>query len=282
LIIFNHKVKDLEPGQRLFLVPFGDVHYNAPDCDKERFHRLIKWATDQKKHGNKVRFVGMGDYNDPLSTSERDVIIGSKGGKGLHDTTKMLLDKIAKQVSDEFAQVMMPVQDDVIGLVEGHHYMEFMTDEFYTRCWTNTEYLCETMGWNYLGDVGLGRLELTHGLYLDLLVYHGKGNGGLSTRMKAAKDFPGAHIVLMGHDHQKVIGTDQGIILNGESPDGLASMKRYYVGTGSFLKGYHAGRKRGSYVEKALMPPNELGVAMIEIEVEKRNGKWRVDYHASI
>jgi hypothetical protein len=30
------------------------------------------------------------------------------------------------------------------------------------------------------------------------------------------------------------------------------------------------------------MPPNELGVAMVEIEIEKRGGKWRCDYHASI
>jgi hypothetical protein len=86
----------------------------------------------------------------------------------------------------------------------------------------------------------------------------------------------------MGHDHQKVIGTDQGIILDSDSDDGISYVKRYYVGTGSFLKGYHAGRKRGSYVEKALMLPNELGVAMVEIEVEKRVGKWRLDYHASI
>jgi hypothetical protein len=282
LIVFNHKVKQLEPGQKLYLAPFGDVHYNAPDCDKPRFHRFVEWCVGEKKKGNQVRLIGMGDYNDPLSTSERESVIGSKGGKGLHDTTKILLDKLGKDLSDDFAKVMMPVQEDVMGIVEGHHYMEFLTDEYYTRGWTNTEYLCEMMGWPFLGDVGLGRIELPHGLYLDLLAYHGKGNGGLSTRMKAAKFFPGAHIVLMGHDHQKVIGTDQGIVIDADSPDGLASVKRYYVGTGSFLKGYHAGRKRGSYVEKALMPPNELGVAMIEIEIEKRGGKWRVDYHASI
>lgn len=282
MIIFNHKIKDLQPGQKLTLVPFGDVHYNAPDCDKTRFHRLIDWCVEEKKQGNLVRLIGMGDYNDALSTSEREVLVGAKGGKGIHDTSKIMLDDVAKRISDKFALALMPVREDVIGITEGHHFMEFMTDEFYPRGWSNTEYLCELMGWHYLGDVGLGRLEFSHGLYLDLLAYHGKGSGGLQTRVKAGKFFPGAHIILMGHDHQKVVGTDQGIIIDQDSPDGLASIKRYYVGTGSFLKGYHAGRKRGSYVEKALMPPNELGVSMIEIEIEKRGGKWRLDYHASI
>ena len=281
MIVFNHKVK-LPDDKKLLLVPFGDIHYNVRDCDKARFHRLIEWVMQREAKGDMVRLVGLGDYTDPMSTSERSALMGMKGGEGLHDTTMELLDNIAAEMAYKIGSVLMPIAKNIIGLVEGHHYMKFMTNEVGVLGETGTQFLCKFLGTQYLGTVALGRIGLPHNLELDLAVFHGKGSPGLATRKKLGAIFPQAEVVLTGHSHDKIVGCDQGIVLDPTSPDGIRAVKRYYVGTGSFLRGYIPGRTHGSYVEQGLMQPSELGVAVVEVGMEKRGSHWRKDFHTSI
>jgi hypothetical protein len=226
--------------------------------------------------------IGLGDYTDPLSTSERAAFAAMKGGEGTHDTTAEWLDSAAAELAYKFGAVLMPVRHTIIGLVEGHHFWRFTTEVAGERGTTSTQFLCRWLGTQYLGDVALGRINLPHDLGLNLAVFHGKGSPGLTTRKKVGAAFPEAEVVLTGHSHDKIVGCDQGIVLDPTAPDGIAAVKRYYVGTGSFLRGYMPGRVTGSYVEKGMMQPNELGVAIVEVQVEKRGGRWRKDFHVSI
>ena len=281
MIVFKNKVK-LNEGKKLLLVPFGDVHYNVKDCDKDRFHRLIEWTMQREAQGDSVRLIGMGDYTDPLSTSERSALSGVKGGEGWHDTTVELFDNICAEMAWKIGTILLPIKHNIIGLVEGHHYMRFMSNEVGVKGETGTQFLCGLLGTSYLGDVALGRIELPHQQHLEVVAYHGKGSPGLGTRKKLGAAFPRAEVVLSGHSHDKIVGCDQGIIYSVDSTDGIEAVKRYYVGTGSFLRGYIPGRTSGTYVEKGLLQPSELGVAVVEVGVEKRHGKWRKDFHVSI
>jgi predicted phosphodiesterase len=281
MIVFQNKVK-LSEGKRLLLVPIGDIHYNVKDCDKPRFHRLIAWLLEREEAGDVVRIVGLGDYTDPLSTSERAAFASMKGGEGAHDTTLELFDGVAAEMAYKIGSVLWPVRHMIVGLVEGHHYMRFATNEVGVKGETNTQFLCTWLGTQYLGDIALGRIELPHQLGLDLAVFHGKGSPGLNARKKVGANFPQAEVVLTGHSHDKIVGCDQGLVLDPTSADGVRAVKRYYVGTGSFMRGYVPGRASGSYIEKAALQPSELGVAVVEVKIEKRGGKWRKDFHVSI
>ncbi len=273
--------------QKLFIVPIGDIHYNSKDCDRERFLNLVQWAVKKKKRGHLVKFIGMGDYNDTLSSSERQVITAAKGGQGLHDSTYDELDKMAKSISDTFLKAVEPVKKDFLGLAEGHHFMQFQTRKSGYLGRTNTEYLCDKLGCDYYGTTGKIAIEFPpSNKKLRLLIHHGFGSGTtlggrITKRQKVGNSFPDVNVVLLGHDHCKIVGLDQGIIDDPSSRDGLDTIKRYYIGTGSFLKGYMAGNAQGSYIEQTLMPPAELGVVIIEVGLEKKDKRYRLDFHAS-
>ena len=71
------------------------------------------------------------------------------------------------------------------------------------------------------------------------------------------------------------------LILNSDSKDGVSYHKQYYIGAGSFQRGYRMGTPFGGYVEDLALAPHLLGVNMAELKVEERNGKLRLDYHVS-
>ncbi len=283
---YNVKLK-VNSEQKLFIVPVGDIHYNSKDCDRERFLNLVQWAMGKKKRGHLVKFIGLGDYNDALSTSERNVLVSAKGGQGFHDSTYDELDKMAKSISDVFLKALEPIKHDFLGLVEGHHFMKFTTIDSGFAGKTTTEYLCSKLGCAYFGTTAKIAIEFPPSKEkLRLLVHHGFGSGttlggSINKRQKVGTSFPDVNIILMGHEHRKLVGLDQGIIDDPTSKDGLDTIKRYYIGTGSFLKGYVPGNAQGSYIEKTLMPPAELGVVIIEVGLEKKGKRYRLDFHAS-
>ena len=291
MIIFEHKVW-LPQGKTCYIVPIGDVHYNVIDADKARFHRLINWIYRKVEAGDLVKIIGMGDMCDTFSTSERDAIRGAKGGKGLHDTTLETFDKLAFEIADEFIEAILPIKNCFVGLLEGHHYMMFShysSGKFTGQ--STTQYIASRLGCQYFGRVAKGDMIFAPSnlikLKLGIVAHHGWGAGRtkgarLNKREQFGQQHPDANLVFMGHDHEKMIGVSQRLITDPASPDGLSMSKQYLIGTGSFLKGYQTDRVIGSYIEEAGLPPSELGVAMVKVETEKRDGRWRLDFHASI
>lgn len=59
------------------------------------------------------------------------------------------------------------------------------------------------------------------------------------------------------------------------------SIKRYVVGAGSFQRAYLEGSEAG-FAERMGLVPADLGVTIIDIKIEQRHGRWRVDYHCSV
>ena len=122
---------------------------------------------------------------------------------------------------------------------------------------------------------------------LGFVAHHGFGGGRMlgsrvMNRVRFADNFPLAHLVFMGHDHTKLAIPGQGLVVDDTSEDGVGVVKRYYIGTGSFLKGYASGRKRGSYIEEKGLPPAQLGVSIVSVQLEMDGKQPRLDYHVSI
>lgn len=279
--VHNFEIEFEELNEPIYLFPFGDIHRSAPLCDVERWIEFNEWAATKKN----AYFLGMGDYEDFLSTSERTAIKNS----GLHDSTLITLDDLAEDHIQRFYNETYYMKDKIIGYIEGNHYYQFDAG------FTSTQRLAHLMGTKYLGVSSFIRLsfkkkewERSRGC-IDIWAHHGKGNGRKAgTSLNKVEDMilsANADIYLMGHDHKKSCAYVSSLELT-SSKGGvkLKQKKRLLARTGSFLKGYV--EDKASYVADMALNPTDLGVVKIEL-TPKRNRKegdesFYIDIHTSI
>lgn len=271
-----------------YLLPFGDVHVGNPNCHTELWQDWCDWAEKKKR----AMFIGMGDYQEWFSDSERNGMNSVR----LHQSSKKTLDDFAKDSVQKLYKQIKFMKNKLIGLMEGnHHYL-------FENGMTSTQYLCQLLGCKYLGATALTRITFSYSksvknpwtASVDVFSHHGKGasrlvGGSLNTVQQMA-ECSEANIYLMGHDHKKSIGMSSKLGLTGGSGGvRLREKKILYGRTGSFLKGYEP--EVGSYVSKALLNPSDLGTIKIEL-TPKQKRKFRdgvnthsqliIDIHGSI
>lgn len=271
----THRVElEVETGKPFKLIPFGDVHRDSDLHADEHWKEFLDYAKAQK---NAV-FVGMGDYSDGVSTSERIVLSDA----GLHDTTRRTMEGVYKGVAKTLVNELSFMKGRLLGLLGGNHYMRFENGD------TTDHILAAALGTKFLGVCSFIRLSLSfrgrgggggRKKSLDIFAHHGKGGGSLpgSTfntieKMAASAD---ADIYLMGHDHKKgCIPSTPRLVLNGGHNKGelIVRERTPWLGrTGSFLKAYENGRV--SYNVDAARSPCSLGWIEFEITpVRTRDG----------
>lgn len=274
----------LKEGQLLWIAPFNDVHWNTEECDKERFRRYITWGVKELEKGNRIYGIGLGDYNDSLSPSERAALIAAKGGYGMHETTLKVFDEYIQAQADTFYDVIKPWKGHIGGLLDGHHYMCFSAlAKGDLKSQSNTEYLADKLATVYVGRLGFFRLNLGHGLSFRILASHGYGGartpGARVIKRVRMNEVFQADLYLMAHDNTKMAISDNVLEeVNGK----YVARKRTYCGTGSFQRAYPDNEAHGGYVEEIMLPPSDLGATITYIRVEKRSNRWRLDWHTSV
>lgn len=277
---------NLKPGTSLIISPFNDIHYNTDECDKERFHRYIAWGTKRMAKGDKILGIGLGDYNDTLSPSERASMVSAKGGYGMHETTLKEFDKLYERQTLGFSEVMQPWKGSIAMLLEGHHYSCY--SGYYhnkpMKSKTTTEHLCQLLGATYGGQLGIIEAHFGHGLRLVIVATHGYGGARtpgarVIKRVRMNEVYEG-DLYLMAHDNTKMAISDN--VLSHTPGGKFVSRKRTYCGVGSFQKAYPDNEPSGGYVEAIMLPPSDLGAVITEVKVEERGGKWRLDWHTSV
>lgn len=266
-------------NQKFILIPIGDIHFDTEECDRERLADLIKWIDDQEKAGSVVRLLGLGDYLDFLSPSNRSRLAAAE----LYETSRGKIEQKMWADVKEFSAFMSPLRGRFLGLLTGHHVyrwgVEKESKEWVGR--TSDEWIARQLRADFWGDgVALIRLLLPHNQHLDMLAYHGSGGaqtpgGRVQKRMRFSEIAPTAHLVITGHDNAKLALARSGLDYE------KGSIKRYVIGSGSFQRAYLSGSEAG-YAERGGMVPCDLGVVPITINVVERRGRYRVDYHASV
>lgn len=265
------EIKFQHYNEPIHLCPFGDVHRSSPLCHVE------KW----KRHLNELKalpnsyFLGMGDYDDLMSTSERHVFLNPN----IHDSTMTTHEKFYRETTERFAKEIEFMNGRIIGFIEGNHYVQFPDGT------TSTQYLCQLTGARYLGVSAFIMLILenpngfTH--RLDIWAHHGKGSGTLGGSINSlAKmiDSADADIYLMGHDHKKFIATKSRLRLKEVKRDNVPDLDERQIimaRTGSYLKAYE--NNMASYVADAAMSPADLGSIRIEMRPRCYDSKRRID-----
>jgi hypothetical protein len=261
--IHNVKIKVKEIGKPFYLIPFGDVHRYASQCDVERWIEFVDWA---KKKEN-CYFLGMGDYDDLASFTERRIL----NSDDLHESTTETLEDLYNNRIRRFYHEISFMKGKVIGLIEGNHYAVYQTGM------TTTQELCRLLECKYLGISSFIRLSFEYGnkgASIDIWAHHGKGAaklvGGSINQVEQMSLLAEADIYLAGHDHKKTVALRTKLKLAGNRNLKLSHRKIVIARTGAFLKGYVPDSS--SYVARALLNPTDIGVIQI-IMTPKRKVK---------
>ena len=279
----KHITRKVMPNETVTLMPIGDAQVGVEAADLKRLKAHMEWGF----HTKHAMFLGMGDYVDMASPSNRRTLKGA----GLYDTvTEALNNKACNDIYD-FLGVSMFTKGSWLGLLQGHHYMENVEDNK-----TSDMCLAEALDAPFLGDSALVRIIFdkhkgVDGLPVkaDIWCHHGRGGGAsvaapIGYLEKIARGFE-ADIYLMGHQHKKVAAPIDQIYFarNGR----MLHHTKLLACTGSFLKGYLAdslseGRAGGTYVEKGMMTPVSLGGIVIELGIAKEEYGDRLDINVSL
>lgn len=256
--------------RELLIMPVGDIQFSGDDAETAMgmLKRHIAWGVE---HG--AWFIGMGDYVDTFSPSNRERL----GGARLYDTAVKALDRDAeKRVRELYAKALKPSRGRWLGLLEGHHYHEFRNQT------TSDQLLADLLQAPFLGTQAYVRLVFRRGSAgtsagsVMLWCHHGAGSsstaGGALNRLERVTKGYRADVYMMGHQHSKD-GKPLDILEASFPPNGrpyLVHRTRLLVVTGSFLKGIVAGRRdglvpRGGYVEKGMMNPVSLGGVLVRV-----------------
>lgn len=252
--VFRYEIPFKNYHQAIKLVPFGDVHRWAPLHADKIWQKFI----DRYKDDPYAYFIGMGDYLDELSTSERRAFINCD----YHDSTIHNAMAFYRERSTNLAKELSFMKGRLIGLCEGNHYVQLDSGD------TTTNVMCTALETTYLGVKSFIELILKdakghHAHRVVVCIHHGESGGRRSsTSVSKLENMAYTHnadIILQGHDHRKnhVEVTEIGITHAQHGKPNVLQRVKYCARTGGFLKGYVDNYK--SYIADANMPPNSLG-----------------------
>ena len=276
------------PMNEVRILPIGDIQYGAQGCDLDRLKAHVDWGMQNDCH-----FIGMGDYLDVASPSNRRML----SQVTLYDSVREMMDNKMEDELKELLRILGPTKGRWLGLVTGHHLWPFGDGT------TTDTRLAQALDTKYMGDgaaVSILRFQYAgkkgkkNSALAKIWYHHGVGSGQtagapLNRLEHVAKTFY-ADIYLMAHHHRKV-STKMPFIDYELGPRGaiqLINRNRILACTGGFLKGYEAGTTNplghpaAGYVEKAMLTPTALGGVMLSIRPRMRTGRILVDVDISL
>ena len=269
-----------------FLGDFQWAGKKSQSTALDRLKHTIEDALEAEKHGREVRFIGMGDYIDFASPSNRARLKSSN----LYDTATDIIDDKALELTDEVGDILAPTEGKWLGLVEGHHFHELKDGT------TTDMRLCERLKATFLGTTGLVRLGFkTPGHYkarisVVIWVHHGTGNGQTGyyplTRLeKKSAEWEQVDVFAMGHTTKMVTEFQNKVYPRWSPALDLSHRKVILMGTGGYSKAYVLGAMqgripRGGYAEQRMLNAAIIGSPVLHVRPRIYEGHVSVDLTA--
>jgi hypothetical protein len=253
-------------GEDFFIPVFSDVHRYAYNCNVPGWLAFLDYCKKLQKINKNVYYLGLGDYDDLGSNSERMKLSHSE----LHDTTYDSLDEYMDKRTSDFSRELDFMKGRIIGLIEGNHHYKFSAGD------TSTMRMCQYLKTKYLGGISIIRLVFKYKgadggkhLALDIYAHHtagSKGSGGRKAgaslnKLEDMADVWDVDICLAGHDHRMNSGFPVRLFLDKHM--NVKQRDILLVRTGSFQKGWIPGKQ--GYVPTFNGKPNFLGCPILKL-----------------
>jgi hypothetical protein len=231
-------------GDRVQIMPIGDIHYGARTCDEDMLLNTIAECVRRK-----IYVVGMGDM---LEIS----IVGSVGGPfGQLYTPEKQMEKMI--------EILQPLADAglLLGIHDGNHENRIskMTSI------NVTGFMCKMLGVPYLGHSAFHLWKVGKQSYTAHSTHGSSGARLPYSKVKAALDvfrYVEAEMVLYGHLHGLDHLTQMYYRVN-KTRKMAEECARHAILTGSFLN------YKDSYAERMNLPPVQTGTAIISLWGDK-------------
>ena len=266
----------------------GDFQWAGKKANSTALGKLqecIEDALAAESHGHEVRFIGMGDYIDFASPSNRARLKSAN----LYDTATDVIDEKAMELTHEIYELaLQKTRGKWLGLVEGHHFHEMKDGT------TTDMRLCEMLDAEFLGTTGLLKVafQLKGGnrIPVVLWVHHGTGSGQTGyyplTRLeKKSAEWEQVDVFAMGHTTKLVTEFQNKVYPRWSPALDLAHRKVILIGTGGYSKCYVEGAMqgripRGGYAEQRMLNAAIIGSPVLHIRPRVRGGYISVDLTA--
>lgn len=270
MILREYIISGLE--KPVTICPIGDIQWVGRRSDIAYDH-LKEHIAECLTYPNPL-FIGMGDYTDFASPSNREAIKHAR----VYDTGRRVINDKAKELADEvYDQVLEPTKGKWLGMLRGHHWFPLFEGG------TTDKYLASKLGAEYLGTCSIvcltfkGPESLAMAQQVKIYAHHGCGESvfpyGPITKLYRVAPNWNVDIFLMGHQTKKAKADFDRI--DAEFPGHpykprLSHRTIHLVGTGGWSKGYQEEDPEGTYVEAGMMNPVALGQPIITV-----NPRWR-------
>ena len=268
--LLTHTVK----GSQIVLAPLGDIQWSGAHGMTAQDH-LRRHVDACLERG--AWFLGMGDYIDFLSPSNRSRLRGA----ALYDTAEDVIDETGLElVHDLYEKFFTPTKGRWLGLLEGHHYSQFKAGD------TSDMRLCQLLGAPFLGTTACIRVRFkaypSRSDCAILWAHHGARGAGytlgaaVNELQQVASAWEGIDVYFMGHVPKGTVAP-----LNKPypvwTPRGAPTVIHktvYLVRCGGFSKSYVLGAqqgqvKRGGYAEQRAMSPAFIGAPVVTMRMAR-------------
>lgn len=248
-------------SQQVVIAPIGDIQFSgmhgptASDHVKRHIEKALKLD---------AWFIGMGDYIDFLSPSNRQRLTSA----ALYDTADAVIEEKAHElVLEVYNNLLKSTRGRWLGLLEGHHFFEFQGS-------TSDMHLAELLECSFLGTSAYVQVNPSG---VVLYVHHGQGGGmlpaaPLNKLYHQSAGMHGADVYMIGHTTKLSAARLSRPRPNWEqaTPD-LTHSDIFLVNTGGFSKSNIVGHKygrivRGEYAEQRMLTPSPLAAPFIHID----------------
>lgn len=273
------RIHHLPTNSTITLVFFGDVHYGSPSHCEATFDEFC----EKYQHRKDCWYIGMGDYLDLISASERRIIYSGN----LHESTTETFEQWADKLIDGFCDKISFMRSRLLVAMEGNHHYRFQSGDTTAQRIIRrlNRNLPDELQCSYGGDMCILRLALARNKgaaadgsrTMDIALHHGIGGGrttgGMFTGLDHFANAVEADVFAMGDNHQLGAVPMQKLYLdNGRrGQPALRHRKIYKLRTGSFLRGFVKGK--ANYVTDKLLRPAQLGAAELQVTYRKTDSR---------
>jgi len=227
------------------VVFLGDVHYGSPQCDKERFLKMVKYCFE---HNIYVLLMG-----DLIELATRHSV-----GSGVYEQ-----EFAGQSQYEQMVEWLKPLAKKglILGTLQGNHE---------ERCYKDSgvnvsKAMARELGVRYLGDACWNVFRVGSQSYT-IYSLHGRtgskfdGTALLALERISASFF--ADLVAMGHAHKLITSSVVGQrVVNGS----VQEFKKHLLITGGFLK------YDGGYGQTLGLPPSKLGAPKVKFFSDKHD-----------